>query len=351
MTESTPTSQQLAAYGAARQAAALADLGACGWLRVTGPDRLDFVQRLSTNDLRPLERGQGLPTVLTNPLGRIIALITVYAHVDVLYLRSAPGQAAAVKRYLMNMIFYNDHVQVEDAGPEVAHFALFGPKGADVLAGLFDLHETKPVAWLPTAPYSWAQVRLAGVPLMLQRGGPLDRAAWLLVVPLASALSLWQTLAGLLPVLDAETQEVLRVEAGLPAWDHELNDQVTPLEAGLLSAISYSKGCYTGQEIIARQTNYDKVTRRLAGLLLPTGAGDGPDLRGAAVTVAAGGRGSGRAGFVGSAVHSPALGQSIALAVVPRDASEPGSRVTIRLGEQEFIATVTGLPFVRSDEP
>jgi folate-binding protein YgfZ len=348
MTESTTTSQQLAAYTAARQAAALADLGACGWLRVAGPDRLDFVQRLSTNDLRPLVRGQGLPTVLTNPLGRIIALLTVYAAVDVLYLRSAPGQAAALKRYLANMIFYNDHVQVEDAGPEVAQFALFGPESADVLAGLFNLDETEPAAWLPAAPYTWAQVQLAGVPLMLQRGGPLDLADWLLVVPLASALTLWQTLADRLPVLNAETQEVLRVETGLPAWDHELSDQVTPLEAGLLSAISYSKGCYTGQEVIARQTNYDKVTRRLAGLLLPTGAGDGLDLRGAAVTAAAAGRPSGRAGFVGSAVHSPALGQSIALAVVPRDASEPGSQVTVRQGEQEFVAMVTGLPFVRS---
>ena len=162
--------------------------------------------------------------------------------------------------------------------------------------------------------------------------------------------TLWQTLADRLPVLDAETQEVLRVEGGLPAWEHELSDQVTPLEAGLLSAISYNKGCYTGQEIIARQTNYDKVTRRLAGLVLPAGAADQLDLRGAAV-VAAGGRPSGRAGFVGSAVHSPALGQGIALAVVPRDASEPGSQVTVRHDEHEFAATVTDLPFVRSVKP
>jgi folate-binding protein YgfZ len=349
MIESTPTSEQLAAYTAARQAAALADLGASGWLRVAGPDRLDFVQRLSTNDLRPLTRGQGLPTVLTNPLGRIIALVTVYAHVDVLYVCCAPGQAAAVKRYLSNMIFYNDHVQVEDAGPTVAHFALFGPDSADVLASLFNLDESEPAAWLPPSPYGWAQVQLAGVPLMLQHGGPLDLADWLLVVPLASAPAIWQTLADRLLVLDSEIQEVLRVEAGLPAWDHELSDQVTPLEVGLLSAISYNKGCYTGQEIIARQTNYDKVTRRLAGLLLPADAAEGPDLRGAAVMAAAGGHSSRRAGFVGSAIHSPALGQSIALAVVPRDASEPGSQVTVRQAGQEFVATVTALPFVRSD--
>ncbi len=349
MTDRTLTSQQLIAYTAARQAAALADLGACGWLRIAGPDRLDFVQRLSTNDLRPLARGQGLATVLTNPLGRIIALTMVYADVDVLYLRSAPGQAAVVKRYLASMIFYNDHVEVEDGEPQASHFALFGPDSAGLLAELFDRRETEPAPQVAAAPYGWTQVRLAGAPVTLLRGGPLDRAPWVLVVPQDSATTVWQRLADRLPVLDAESQEVLRVEAGLPAWDHELSDQVTPLEAGLLSAVSFGKGCYTGQEVIARQTNYDKVTRRLAGLLLPADATDGADLRRA--TVSAAGRAVGRAGFVGSAVHSPALGQPIALAIVPRDVSEPGSQVVVRQSEQEFAATVVGLPFVPSDRP
>ena len=134
---------------------------------------------------------------------------------------------------------------------------------------------------------------------------------------------------------------MLRVEAGLPAWGHELSDQVTPLETGLSGAISYTKGCYTGQEVIARQTNYDKITRRLAGLVLPDGVDCASGLSGAPVSA-----GAGRPGFLGTVAASPALGRCIALAVVPRDLAAPGSSATIRHEDRELTATVAELPFV-----
>ena len=118
-----------------------------------------------------------------------------------------------------------------------------------------------------------------------------------------------------------------------------MSDQVTPLEAGLRDAISDNKGCYTGQEVIARQLNYDKVTRRMVGLLLPA---DAPIAGLTGATIAAGGRG----GFVGTTVWSPALDRPIALAFVPRDVAQPGAQVTLRSDDGEIIATVTDLPFV-----
>ena len=88
------------AYEAARHAVAVADISDSGWLTLGGPDRLEFLHRLSTNDLRGLQAGQGLPTVLTNATGRVIAVLLVFAGEDRLYLRTEPGQARQVARYL-----------------------------------------------------------------------------------------------------------------------------------------------------------------------------------------------------------------------------------------------------------
>ena len=89
----------------------------------------------------------------------------------------------------------------------------------------------------------------------------------------------------------------MRIERGLPAWGHELSAEVTPLEVNLLPAVSFSKGCYVGQEVIARQTNYDKVTRRLVGLIFDA---DAPaDLEGWEV------KGPGRGGRVTSSTFAP----------------------------------------------
>jgi folate-binding protein YgfZ len=140
-----------------------------------------------------------------------------------------------------------------------------------------------------------------------------------------------------LPQIDAAVADLLRIEAGLPLWGRELSEEVTPLETGLLPAISFNKGCYTGQEVIARQTNYDKVTRNLVGLEL----GNAAPQTGARVL------GPGRGGFVASVAYSPALHKTIALAVVPRELAAPGTEVEIPQGDETLKATVRSLPFAQ----
>ena len=124
---------------------------------------------------------------------------------------------------------------------------------------------------------------------MIQRGGALEAPDWTVIAAAKHVDELRAILTAAAPALNEGQVEVIRVEKGIPAWGSELSDQVTPLEAGLRDAISDNKGCYTGQEVIARQLNYDKVTRRMVGLLLPA---DAPiaDLKGA--TIAAGGSGT-----------------------------------------------------------
>jgi folate-binding protein YgfZ len=140
--------------------------------------------------------------------------------------------------------------------------------------------------------------------------------------------------AGAVP-LDEDAYHVLRVEAGVPAPGIELTEQVNPLEAGLRRFCNDHKGCYTGQEIIARQVTYDKVTTHLVGLLLEEMAT--PEAK-----VMAEGR---QAGWVSSAVHSIALDRPIALAFVRRPHHDPGTQVTVQSGEHALAASVVSLPF------
>ena len=121
-------------------------------------------------------------------------------------------------------------------------------------------------------PYAWRSSSIGGTPAMIQRGGALEASDWTVIAAAEHGDQLRSMLAAAAPSLDQSQVEILRVEKGIPAWGSELSDQVTPLEAGLRAAISDNKGCYTGQEVIARQLNYDKVTRRMVGLLLPADA-------------------------------------------------------------------------------
>jgi folate-binding protein YgfZ len=327
------------AYTAAHSAAAFTDSSAHGWLRLTGRDRLNLLHHLSTNGLSALHPGDGLPTVLTSPTGRVMALLIVCAAADAATLRTQPGQAQGVARYLNSMIFWQDQVEVADLSAETAQFGLYGPGSAAALAQLSGAD----LADVP--PYGWRAAQVAGADVTLHRGGPLEAPAWMVVVPAAASGAVREAQTAAMPALDAETADLLRIEAGIPMWGRELSDQVTPLESGLLSAVSFTKGCYTGQEVIARQTNYDRVTRNLVGLFLgsppalpsPRDAGEGEGW-GAVL-------GSGRGGFVGSAAWSPASEQLIALAVVPRDLARPGTQVTVVKDGEELQATVAALPF------
>jgi folate-binding protein YgfZ len=318
----------LNAYYAARNAAACIELTAWGWLRLTGRDRLDLLHRLSTNAVKALAPNTGAPTVLTNANGRVIAALTVYAGDGEAFLRAMPEQSASVLRYLQSMIFWQDQVDVADRSAEVAQFALYGPDATDALEQL-----TAPLS--DVAEYGWQLTTLSGQPVTLHRGGPLESWSWTIVAPLAAAEAVRSALADL-PRLDAATADLLRIESGLPLWGRELSEEVTPLETGLLPAISFNKGCYTGQEIIARQTNYDKITRHFVGLEFGETAAE----TGARVL------GPGRGGLVGSVAYSPALARTIALAVVPRELASPGSKIEIQSGDATITATVRGLPFI-----
>ncbi len=317
-----PIDQTIAAtpaYTALTQGAGLLSQADAGVLQLTDADRADFLHRMTSNNINALRPGQSAVTVLTSPTARILYVFTVICRADDLLLLPAPGQTAALARYLRGQIFFMDKVKVQDAGAQWTRLRLVGPQADQHLTPLGLDAAPAPKAWSPAGDVLVLAQPEYGVP------------GYELLVPADQAQTVAAALTGDgASLIDADAYAVRRIELGRPAPGAELVEDYNPLEAGLAWACAENKGCYTGQEIIARQITYDKVTKTLVGL---TGAaaftpGDEIAVDGHAV------------GVVTSAGHSPTLGP-LALAVVKRPHNTPGVAVTV--GGQT--ATIAALPF------
>ncbi len=328
----TPVSQQiLSGYHAARENCALYRVSNTGILRIGGPDRSAFLQRQTTNDLELLAPGHMLTTILTSATGRVLDVLTILdlpsedppsgAYLAV----TLPGKGSHTAEFLRKKIFFMDKVTVEDASEAYSLFTLAGPGAARALqeSGL-----SAPPAGLEvqTATLNGGQVLVFGLPAHLGAGAGLLGES-----TRTGELAERLTRAGV-RTIDRETAEILRIENGLPAVEGELNGDYTPLETNLEWAISATKGCYTGQEVIARQITYDKVTRQLAGIRLAAETAVGEQVR-------ADGK---AAGTITSWARSP-HGGVLALAVLKRPHHEPGTRVQV--GEPGQAGEVQALPF------
>ncbi len=316
-------------YTAALTGTACYRLPQPGLLRIAGEGRLDFIQRQTTNDVRLLVAGHPLLTVLTSPTARILDVWWLLLSPDGVALDAItlPGRGPVTAQYLIRRIFFMDRVTVNDLSAESAQLWITGPTAPHTLRQVG--FETLP------APGEVMSVDLAsGSVRLLAQDGALGRGYLALGgQESVDALARRLTEQGA-ATLDPDTVEVLRVEAGIPGPTRELTDAHTPLEVNLDSAIHGAKGCYTGQEVIARQINYDKIVRRLAGLRLdaPVGAG---------ATVLVEGR---SAGEVTSATISPRYGP-IALAVLRRPHFAPGTPVRVTDAAAEVSGIVAALPF------
>jgi folate-binding protein YgfZ len=255
-----------AAYRAALAGAALHDESAAGRIFMRGRDRAALLHRLSTNDIDRLRPGQGARTVLTTPIGRTIDLLTVHALDDALLVATGPGQGGPVWAHLKKNIFFQDQVTLEAAGRSHGQLALYGPAAARVLAELGGAD----LGALP--PHYTATLQLAGGPVLVAARPAIGGPSFTLYPPAEQIDAVRAALAGAGSVpLDDATLDILRVEQGYPATGRELSQEYIPLETGLLDAVSFTKGCYVGQEIIARMESRGRLAKILRGLRLTTG--------------------------------------------------------------------------------
>lgn len=227
-------------------------------IRLRGSTRLDFLHRMSTGDVRGLKPGEGTTTVLTTPIGRMVDYLTVLAFEDSVLLIGSGGNQDKVVRWLRKYIFFNDDVQVSDESGEMRMFGI----GAEDAARL-------------TAEIG-ADAALLALPEYAHRTleSPLSEDGRLLFVraPQALGLCLFVVGRGLDPVLLADELatapdfDAWRILQGYPRFPNEISEDYIPLEAGLWGAVSFNKGCYTGQEIIARMESRGQIAKKLVWL-------------------------------------------------------------------------------------
>ena len=284
-----------AVYRAAHRNAVLVDRSDLGMLRITGETRLDLIHRMSTQDLNGLQSGEGAATILTTDIGRIIDRLLLYVSSQAVYALTSEENADNIARYLMRFVFFNDDFQVRDISGETAVFAVYGPKaGEKLLAAGF------PEVDLPL--HHWREVTLSAaddgaVTAFLHRTDPIAGDGYFVMSQAAEGDALWGRLLALgLTVADDVAFDYLRIEDGRPRFDHELTGDYIPLEAGLWDDVSFNKGCYTGQEIIARLESRGRLAKKLVGLRSAA-----PVAVGAAITAA-----GKNAGLVTSAGVGPA---------------------------------------------
>ena len=324
-----------AEYRAAREGVALFDRSALGKVSVTGRDRLAFLQGMLTNDVKGLQPGQGAPAAFLDAHGKVMALLVVYALVD-RALIELPASLTEKTLQTLDRYLISEKAVFESVDDAFAILSLQGPGARGLLEGLGG-------GPLSLPPYGHALVSVAGLPARVinRPEGPGPGFHCWVAAGEAAALRRVLEGAGAVPA-HAETLEVLRVEAGQPWYPNDVDDSVILPETRLESLVSYTKGCYIGQEVVARVKYRGHVNRALSGLVLEGDRVPGP---GARVTVE--GREIGR---VTSAVRSVALGRPIALGYVRREHFEPGSAVTVVDGAGEQPARVTALPFVAAPQ-
>jgi aminomethyltransferase len=298
-------------YASALERAVIADERTAGRIFMRGRDRAALLHRLSTNDIERLKPGEGTLTVLTTPIGRIIDLLTVHALNDALLIVTSPDQGPPVFGHLRRNIFFNDQVTLDAAGRTHAQMALYGPKAACLIAELTGAAIDLPLHGITTTV-------IAGVRLLIARRKPIGGDSFTLYIPSDGYDAVYAALLTSATPIDSDTLDVLRIEQGYGAFGRELSQEYIPLETGLLDAVSFSKGCYVGQEIIARMESRGRLAKRLCGLQLSQPVTppaklvcDGRD-----------------AGDITSAAVSPRFGP-IALAYVRTAYAEPGTVVGV----------------------
>jgi len=338
-----------ASYRAAREQATLADRSLHGRLVVRGPDRLSWLHGLVTNDVASLSAGGGCYALMLTSQGRMTTDMRVLETGDFALLDVPRGVAERLAARLAMLVIMED-VTIEDASAQLARLSVHGPRAGSVVSRALQLDQAGHDAIAALGEHENRQVGgdVFSGGVLVAASGELGLPGYDLyalgehIVRLGESL----TSAGAMTI-DEATWHVLRVEAGQPAFGADLGEETIPLEAGLESrAISFTKGCYVGQEVIVRvrDRGHGRVARRLVGLVA-----DAPLSAGAAL--AAGER---EAGHVTSVAWSPALGRDIALGYVHRDFVEPGSRLVADSGGHAVPVVVTALPFVQgsgSDRP
>ena len=305
-------------YRAGKQTVALFDTNWHAILVLTGRDRVKYLHAISSNNIQALENGRGTLALLLNPQGHILAELEAYAFREKLLVLSHAAlrerTVATLKKYVIG-----SQVQIEDQTDRMGSMAVEGPRAAEVIAEVCGASLTE----MPEL--SVLETSVDGVPCYLLKRSHFGEPGAEMVAPRENLTALWRKLLAAVRAREGEpigmaTLNALRLEAGMPWFPVDFNDAQIPQEAAVETThVSFSKGCYTGQEIVERVRSRGHVNRKrvLLKFSTPTPPQSGTKLRAGGVEV----------GYVTSAAFSPVAGTAIGMGYVRREQFAPGSVV------------------------
>ncbi|MFY4728586.1 aminomethyltransferase family protein [Nitrospira sp. BLG_2] len=326
-----------AEHRAVREAVGIADLSHRGKLRVTGEDRLKWLQSVISNDILPLQPGQGRYSSLLTHKGKMLTYFRLYVQTEAVMLEDVGEIGETTFQALRKFLLYGTKAKVENCAESWGLLLISGPKATHVIQSAFgvDVTDLKPV--------DFVTAQIGGHHALVLRTEETGEVDIEVLLPADSLLSAWTSALQAgdkfgMKAIGSHAREVLRIEAGLPKAGPDLNEEIVPPEANLEGkAFSLNKGCYPGQEVVARMDTYGNVRRKLVGLVLLDAVV--PPHRSKLYS------GDREVGWISSAVRSPQLNKTIAFGFPLRDFSQPGTELAVEIEGSRHPATVQTMPF------
>jgi tRNA-modifying protein YgfZ len=318
----------LAEFNAGRTSAALFDVGDRSQIEVRGADRAEFLHNFCTNDVKRLSAGQGCEAFVTNVKGRVLGHVFLFVEADAIWLESVAGADETLIAHLDRYLITED-VQLHSRTAETGEFFVTGPRAEAVVtsAGFaVDLQE----------PYSHAQVESDHGGIRVRRVDWFNQPGFLIAIPRSAAAELRVRLANCDDCFAAGSLafHALRIDAGFPLYGSDISEDNLSQEVGRTArAISFTKGCYLGQEPIARIDAMGHVNRELRRLRLERG----PSSEGGARIISPD---EDEIGRVTSSVQLTDDSQPLALGYVRSRYAKPGKAVLVESGSELIAATV-----------
>ncbi|MEB3232625.1 MAG: glycine cleavage T C-terminal barrel domain-containing protein [Leptolyngbyaceae bacterium] len=321
------------AIAAAQTRVAVCDRSHWGRIAVGDGDRLRFLHNQSTNSFLNLQAGQGCETVFVTSTARTIDLVSAYARPESVLLLTHPTARSSLIKWMDRFIFFADKVKLVDETDETVTFSLIGPESTGVL-------EKLSISVKAISAHHHETVMFAGSEILVAVGSGLALPGYTLIAPVSVAATLWEAIATaeVIPLGEAEW-EPLRIAQGRPIPGAELTDDYNPLEAGLWHTITFDKGCYIGQETIARLDTYNGVKQQLWGIRLAHRVEPGTPLWLADKKV-------GRITSVAESMVASGEDEIIGLAYVRTKAGGEGLQLQVGEADSALTATVIGVPFL-----
>jgi folate-binding protein YgfZ len=316
-------------YWTIKKHAGIADISNVGRLIISGKDRTSWLNGLVTNDLGQVKENIGIHSVLLNTKARVLADLYVYSFGDDFLIDTGDASAGRIKQLLEEFII-SEQVQIKDSTVDLVHLTIQGPESSRAV---------KEALGIDVSNLRNLQSKHLGPSIIIAR----DRTGmngYDIILPSDESEPVWQGFLlktgdlGVKPV-GAKSLDILRLEAGIPKYGVDVDENNIVLEAGYKDAISYSKGCYMGQEVVARATHIGRVNKQLAKLEIES---EQPIAPGSKLIV-----GDRDAGFVTSSAFSPGLKLVVALGYVNRDFAKEDTKLTIQTEKMTSHVTVRGL--------